>query len=113
MAQNNGKQAEPPAKKQRTEQTTNSLETEPKNTLYVKNLNDQIKPQTLKESLYMLFATYGEVIKISTTPKQRGQAFITFKTVDEANLALLSLKEEPFFNKPLKLQFSKQNTSKI
>ncbi|CAH02439.1 U2 snRNP complex subunit MSL1 [Kluyveromyces lactis] len=114
MKQKNGYSTEPPTKKQKTQQkTTETIEIEPNNTVYVKNLNDQIKIQTVRESLYMLFATYGEVIKVSMTPKQRGQAFITFKSVDEANLALLSLKDELFFNKPLVLQFSKQTTTKL
>lgn len=85
----------------------------PKNTLYVQNLNDKIKINTLRESLYMLFVTYGEVLKVAVSPKHRGQAFIMFRTVDEANLALLSLKDELFFGKNIKLQFSKENTTNV
>lgn len=83
----------------------------PQRTLYVHNLSDHIGSQRLRTQLYLLFATYGEVIKVSVNVKrQRGQAFVTMRTLDESNLALLSLNNELFFGKPLKVEFSKQET---
>lgn len=110
MTTSTGPNPDRPTKKQKTHDPTLI---EPKNTLYINNLNDQIRLHTLRESLYLLFATYGEVLKVSVRPKTRGQAFITFRTVEEANLALLSLKDETFFSKPLRIQFSNTNTTKL
>ncbi|AGO10012.1 AaceriAAR022Wp [[Ashbya] aceris (nom. inval.)] len=85
----------------------------PRNTLYVSNLNDQIKSNTLKTNLYLLFSTFGEVVKIAMSPKLRGQAFVVLSTVDEANLAMISLKDESFFGKPLRIQFSKSDMKEV
>ncbi|AET37503.1 U2 snRNP complex subunit MSL1 Ecym_1261 [Eremothecium cymbalariae DBVPG len=94
-----------------TSETT--VPTLPRSTLYVSNLNDQIKLEALKSNLYLIFSTFGEVLKISMSAKLRGQAFVTLKTVDEANLAMISLRDEPFFGKPLKIQFSKSETKEL
>ncbi|AMD21933.1 HFR078Wp [Eremothecium sinecaudum] len=85
----------------------------PKNTLYVNNLNDQIRVETLKSNLYLLFSTFGEVLRVSISHKQRGQAFIIFRSVDEANLAMLSLKNEHLFGKPMHIEFSKADTKDV
>ncbi|KAH3898858.1 related to U2 small nuclear ribonucleoprotein B'' [Saccharomycodes ludwigii] len=82
----------------------------PKNTLYVHNLNWKINKETLRENLYLLFSTYGEVIEIFINLKMREQAFVVFKNVDEANLAKLSLNQESFFDKPLQIEFSNKVT---
>lgn len=88
-------------------------ETSPKNTLYVNNLNDQIRPNTLRENLYLLFSTYGEVIQVSMTSKERGQAFVLLRTMNEANLAMISLQDEPFFGKPLRIRFSRTDSQLV
>ena len=84
---------------------------EPKNTLYVSNLNTKIDVRRLRENLFLLFSIYGEVLKVSINFKtERGRAFVTMRTADEANLALLSLNSEPFFGQPLNIDFSKKDT---
>ncbi|SCV06015.1 LANO_0H20230g1_1 [Lachancea nothofagi CBS 11611] len=83
---------------------------EPKRSLYVNNLNDKIKMQTLRENLYLLFSTFAEVLQVTVSKATRGQAFIVLKSVDEANLAMISLQEEPFFGKPLRIQFAKKDS---
>lgn len=101
-SKSNGRNAAVPAK-----QTSN----EPKHTLYINNLADHVDIQRLRSNLYFLFSIYGEVIKITiNTKRQRGQAFITMKSVDEANLAVISLDNEPFFGKPLRVSFSCKET---
>lgn len=77
----------------------------PSQTLYVKNLNDQVHPKTLKHNLYLLFSTYGDVIQISN--KHRGQAHILFDSVENSNLAMKCLQSEDFFNKQLVIRYSK------
>ncbi|CCF60456.1 hypothetical protein KAFR_0K01000 [Kazachstania africana CBS 2517] len=84
---------------------------EAKSTLYVNNLNTKVNSKKLRVNLYLLFSIYGEVLKVSTNfRKERGQAFITMKGVDDANLALLSLNDEMFFDKKLHVEFSKNDT---
>ncbi|KAK6205261.1 uncharacterized protein RJT21DRAFT_14472 [Scheffersomyces amazonensis] len=82
----------------------------PSQTLYIKNLNDKINPRIVKHNLYLLFSTFGDVIQINN--RKRGQAYIVFGDVDSATLALRSLQAEPFFNKPLAINYS-INESKI
>lgn len=106
--------SEPVLKKPKLLETNNEEKRDglssPKNTLYLRNLNDKIREHILRENLYLMFSVYGEVLKISITRKQRGQAFVIFSTIDEANLAKISLDGEPLFGKILKIEFSKQNT---
>ncbi|CCC67777.1 hypothetical protein NCAS_0A12190 [Naumovozyma castellii] len=109
--------SEPPRKKARLSKRTNKRKEkveepiDPKNTLYVNNLDEKINTKRLRTNLFLLFSIYGEVLKVAiSAKKQRGQAFITMRTVDEANLALISLNNEPFFDKPLHIQFSKTNS---
>lgn len=84
-------------------------------TLYIKNLNDQIHPSLLKSNLYILFSTYGDVFEIVIKPhdkKMRGQAHVILNDPLSAELALKSLQDFNFFGKPLHIEFSR-NKSKI
>lgn len=83
-------------------------------TIYVHNLSDGIGSQRLREQLYLLFSTCGEVVKVSVNVrKNRGQAFVTMKTLDESNLAVSLLNGETFMGKILSVEFSKQETLRI
>lgn len=109
---------EPARKKQRIDRDTHHTVAEPvteaKNTLYVSQLNEKINMQRLRVNLFLLFATLGEVLKVSMNfKKQRGQAFITMRTIDQASLAQISLNGERFFGKPLKVEFSKSETKTL
>ncbi|CAI4039765.1 hypothetical protein SMKI_09G1750 [Saccharomyces mikatae IFO 1815] len=109
---------EPVRKKQKIDRGTHHIGTEPvteaKNTLYISQLNEKINMQRLRVNLFLLFATFGEVLKISMNfKKQRGQAFITMRTIDQASLAQISLNGELFFGKPLKVEFSKSETKTL
>lgn len=109
--------SEPVRKKQKVSKVIakeRNSKNEPKHTLYINNLSDHIGSNRLRTNLYLLFSIYGEVIKISiNTKKERGQAFITMRTIDESNLAMISLNNEPFFGKPLQIQFSKKDTTEL
>ncbi|CAR24351.1 U2 snRNP complex subunit MSL1 [Lachancea thermotolerans CBS 6340] len=100
-------------KKPRAPSSTAEETISPKKTLYVNNLNDKIKVQTLRENLYLLFSTYGEVLQINVSNKNRGQAFIVLRTPDEANVAMISLQKETFFEKELHIQFSRQDSKLV
>lgn len=84
-------------------------------TLYVQNINDKIKPDNLKKSLYLLFSTVGEVIDIHQhlKAKFRGQAWVVFKTSKDANRAKSLLDGTAFYGKPLKIVESKNKSDII
>lgn len=102
------------SKAKRAALPTKNTAIEPKHTLYINNLPDHIEVTRLRANLYFLFSIYGEVIKICVNPRrQRGQAFVTMKSIDEANLAVISLDKEPFFGKPLNVSFSVKETTNV
>lgn len=55
----------------------------PKHTVYVQNLNEKIKIVDLKNSLFQLFSSYGEVHEVHAKKniRQRGQAYIVMKNI--------------------------------
>ncbi|KAG7691393.1 hypothetical protein KL930_005307 [Ogataea haglerorum] len=77
-------------------------------TLYIKNLNDKLPAAKLKQNLYILFSTYGDVIAINCTNrgKFRGQAWVALSSIEEAQAALSSLNGQLFFGKQLVIQYS-------
>lgn len=86
-----------------------------KQTIYIGNLNDQVNPKVLKHNLYLLSTSYGDVIDIVMKPKSRkmrGQAHIIFSNVMEASVAVKRLEGFMFFDKPLKVAYSRK-TSKL
>ncbi|SCU84051.1 LAFA_0D07756g1_1 [Lachancea sp. 'fantastica'] len=89
------------------------LQSEPKKSLYVNNLNDSVKLQTLREGLFLMFSTFGEVLEVKVSKATRGQAFVVLKSVQEANLAMISLQKEPFFGKPLRIAFARSESKLV
>ena len=65
----------------------------PNNTLYVNNLNDKVKKEELRKSLYALFGQFGQVLEVVAmkTMKMRGQAFIVYRDINNATRANKSL----------------------
>ncbi|CCE79856.1 Piso0_002948 [Millerozyma farinosa CBS 7064] len=85
----------------------------PKETLYAKNLNDKVNPDTMKHNLYLLFSTYGDVIDIVFKPKNkrlRGQAHIIFSSASHAARALDELQHVSFFEKQLQMSYAKKRS---
>lgn len=68
-------------------------ETRPNHTIYINNLNEKIKKDELKKSLYAIFSQFGQILDIlvSRSLKMRGQAFVIFKEVSSATNALRSM----------------------
>eukprot|EP00347_Sterkiella_histriomuscorum_P013706 403363680 len=84
-------------------------------TLYVRNLNDKIKTDEMKITLFHLFSQVGEVIEINmrntnNSQKLRGQAFIVFREQDMADRGLQELKGFNLFGKSIDIQYAKQNS---
>lgn len=90
-------------------------ESRPNNTIYINNLNEKIKKDELKKSLYAIFSQFGQILDIlvSRSLKMRGQAFVIFKEVGSATNALRSMQGFPFYDKPMRIQYSKSDSDII
>lgn len=60
------------------------MDTRPNQTIYINNLNEKVKKDELKKSLYAIFSQFGQIMDIVAlkTLKMRGQAFVIFKEVN-------------------------------
>ncbi|XP_075997067.1 U1 small nuclear ribonucleoprotein A [Genypterus blacodes] len=78
-------------------------------TIYINNLNEKIKKDELKKSLYAIFSQFGQILDIlvARTLKMKGQAFVIFKEVNSASNALRSMQGFPFYDKPMRIQYAK------
>merc|ERR1719410_2634463 len=87
----------------------------PNQTLYVNNLNDKINVETLKKSLREVFAAFGGIIDIIAMKslKRRGQAWIIFKESSSATNAFKSLQGFPFYNKPMRINYSRTKSDVV
>ncbi|XP_073497601.1 U1 small nuclear ribonucleoprotein A [Phyllobates terribilis] len=90
-------------------------EIRPNNTIYINNLNEKIKKDELKKSLYAIFSQFGQILDIlvSRSLKMRGQAFVIFKEVSSATNALRSMQGFPFYDKPMRIQYAKSDSDII
>ena len=72
-------------------------------TLYVRNLNERVKPKAMKLALETIFSQFGKVVdvKVKRHIKHRGQAFVSFESVAVAEKALLKSQRFPLFEKPM------------
>ncbi|KAF2744153.1 RNA-binding domain-containing protein [Sporormia fimetaria CBS 119925] len=87
----------------------------PNQTLYCKNLNDQLQKEDLKRALYMLFSTYGVVLDVIAlkTSRMRGQAHIVFRDVDASTQAMRALQGTQFFGKPMHIDYARSKSDTI
>lgn len=91
------------------------MDVRPNHTIYVNNLNEKIKKDELKKSLYAIFSQFGQILDIVAmkTLKTRGQAFVVFKEISSATNALRSMQGFPFYDKPMRIQYSKRDSDII
>ncbi|TMW63960.1 hypothetical protein Poli38472_014665 [Pythium oligandrum] len=99
-------------------ESTPTLATEdapPNHTIYLKNLNDKIKLDRMKESLYASFSQHGKILEIvmSKARRLRGQAWITFDDIPSASNALRAMNGFILFEKPIVIQFGKEKADVI
>lgn len=83
--------------------------TPPNCTVYVKNLEERIKLETLKDTLREIFEEYGTILDIRAAKnlKAKGQAFIVFDNVESAARAIEELQDFDVFDKPMKLDYAR------
>lgn len=91
------------------------MDIRPNQTIYINNLNEKIKKDELKKSLYAIFSQFGQILDIVAlkTLKMRGQAFVIFKDISSANSALRSMQGFPFYDKPMRIQYSKRDSDLV
>ncbi|CAB1454657.1 unnamed protein product [Pleuronectes platessa] len=84
-------------------------------TIYINNLNEKIKKDELKKSLYAIFSQFGQILDILVAQnlKMKGQAFVIFKEVNSASNALRSMQGFPFYDKPMRIQYAKMDSDII
>lgn len=75
----------------------------------VRNLEERIKIDQLKEALEEIFSEYGTILEIvaKTNLKAKGQAFIVFDNVDSATRAIDEINGFELFEKPMALDYAK------
>ena len=107
------------------------MEAVPNNTIYINNLNEKIKKNDLKKSLYAIFSQFGPILDIMAWKnlKMRGQAFVVYKDTASASNSIRSMQGKrglavvriswslsagfPFYDKPMRLDFAKQDSDII
>ncbi|KAL3841619.1 hypothetical protein ACJMK2_019804 [Sinanodonta woodiana] len=91
------------------------MDIRPNHSIYINNLNEKIKKDELKKSLYAIFSQFGQILDIVAmkTLKMRGQAFVIFKDINSATSALRSMQGFPFYDKPMRIQYSKKDSDVI
>lgn len=87
----------------------------PSQTIYINNLNEKIKKEELKKSLYAVFSQFGKIVDIvaCTTLKLRGQAWVVFDDVTAATNALRQMQDFPFYDKSMRIQYAKTKSDAI
>ncbi|XP_050688316.1 U1 small nuclear ribonucleoprotein A-like isoform X2 [Eriocheir sinensis] len=91
------------------------LDIRPNHTIYVNNLNEKVKKEELKRSLYAIFSQFGQILDIVAlkTLKMRGQAFVIFKEIQSATNAMRAMQGFPFYDKPMKIAYCKTDSDLI
>ncbi|XP_073145468.1 U2 small nuclear ribonucleoprotein B'' 2 [Henckelia pumila] len=87
----------------------------PNQTIYIKNINEKVKKEELKRSLYALFSQYGRILDIVAlkTAKLQGQAWVVFSEVAAASNAMRQMQNFPFYDKPIRIQYAKTKSDCI
>lgn len=77
--------------------------------VYVNNLEERVKVESLKDALIHIFSEYGNVIDIvaKTNLRAKGQAFVVFDEPSAAQAAINDLQGFELFDKPMRLAFAK------
>ncbi|KAG5233506.1 small nuclear ribonucleoprotein U2B [Salix suchowensis] len=82
----------------------------PNQTIYIKNLNEKVKKEELKRSLYCLLSQYGRILDVVAlkTEKLRGQAWVVYSEVTAASNAVRQMQGFPFYdNLWYRIQYAK------
>lgn len=75
----------------------------------MRNLEERVKPEALKEVLHAVFSDYGTVIDIvaKRNLKAKGQAFVVFDRPESAIQAVEEIQGFEIFDKPMQLALAR------
>lgn len=78
----------------------------------MRNLEERVKPEQLKETLRAIFSEYGNVIDVvaKTNLKAKGQAFIVFDKPESAAAAIDEIQGFEVFDKPMVLALARSRS---
>lgn len=78
----------------------------------MRNLEERVKPEPLKEALRAIFSEYGNIIDIvaKTNLKAKGQAFIVFDEPEAAQRAVEEVQGFEIFDKPMALALARSRS---
>lgn len=87
----------------------------PNQSIYINNLNEKVKKEELKKSLYAVFSQFGRILDIIAlkTLKLRGQAWVVFDDVTASTNALRQMQGFPFYDKPMKIQYARTKSDVV
>ncbi|VDN01987.1 unnamed protein product [Thelazia callipaeda] len=91
------------------------MDLKPNHTIYINNLNEKTKKEELKKALFAIFSQFGQIVDIMAfkTLKMRGQAHVIFKEISSATNALRAMQGFPFYDKPMRIQFAREDSDVI
>ncbi|RYP89257.1 hypothetical protein DL770_004476 [Monosporascus sp. CRB-9-2] len=77
--------------------------------VYVRNLEERVKPDALKSALTAVFSEYGNIIDIviKTNLKAKGQAFVVFDKPESAHHAIEEIQGFELFEKPMQVALAR------
>jgi len=87
----------------------------PNQTIYVNNLNEKVKKDELKRSLYHVFSQFGNILEIIATKtyKMRGQAWVIFDDLSGSTKALREMQGFQFYGKAMRITFAKAKSDVV
>lgn len=87
----------------------------PNETIYINNLNEKVKKDELKKSLYAVFSQFGKILDVicAKTLKLRGQAWVVFSDVASASNAVRQMQGFPFYDKPMRITYARTKSHVI
>lgn len=77
--------------------------------MYVRNLEERVKPEALKETLLAIFEEFGNVVDIvaKTNLKAKGQAFVIYDNPQSAQQAIQDAQGFEVFGKPMEVALAR------
>nr|AEV40671.1 SNF [Antheraea pernyi] len=96
-----------------------TMDIRPNHTIYINNLNEKIKKDELKKSLYAIFSQFGQICDSCDHDYEfdaqcpgcmpAGRRL----EISSATVALRSMQGFPFYDKPMRIQYSKTDSDVI
>ncbi|KAI8666120.1 hypothetical protein NCS57_00836000 [Fusarium keratoplasticum] len=86
----------------------------PISTVYVQNLEERVKLETLTEALRTVFSEFGNVVDVVAKKnlKAKGQAFVVFDDPESARSAIEEVDGFELFDKPMKVALARSRSDK-